>query len=78
MDKNAVTFDLRGQREADLLSLQLQEGRRNMAFDFCFATLYPSAEEESLRECIYAYSGWAKQSEKIFGQYIRERGSRRG
>lgn len=55
-----------------MIILDLQEGRRNIAFDFCFQTLYPDVNEDAMRNCIYDYSRFNNLAEKIFGQYIRE------
>lgn len=46
-------FSLKPQRPFEEVVFDLQEGRRNMAFDFCFQMYYPSLEEDNLRNCIY-------------------------
>lgn len=41
---------------------KLTEGRKHMAFDYCFQLYYPSPSDSVYRECIYEYSRYAKSA----------------
>lgn len=58
----SLAFELKPQRPFETIAVQLQEGRRSMAFDFCFQLNYPNCQEETLRSCIYEYSSFTKVS----------------
>lgn len=41
-----------GQKMPDLDNIEFHEGRKQMAFDFCFKTIYPEVTEERMRYCV--------------------------
>ena len=46
--------------------------RKNMAFDYCFKSLYPKlTNEESMRQCIMEYKEYCKLTEKLFTQVVK-------
>lgn len=73
LKEKAVNFTIskKPQLEMEEMLYELKEGRKNMAFDFCFQLHYPNADEANVKECIYQYSRYTKLAEKIFAQYIR-------
>ena len=57
----------------DIEGLELKEGRKNMAFDFCFQTIYPDTTEDNMRDCIIGYKRYTRVVEGVFAEVVRGR-----
>ena len=65
------TLGIKPERELQAIQLTLSQGRKNLAFDFCFELTYPNSDQESIRECLQQYARYTKLAEQAFGNYVR-------